>query len=212
MTVVRAFSLEQAAGLAKVSERQASYWAHNDLLQPSILYDRTRRPTRYLYSFQDVVGLRVIGMLRNRFGLSLQMLRKAGHQLHKFADRQWSELTFWVRGKELFFFDPERDALISADGRRQATAKIEIEHVANEVEREAKELVQRQPEDIGQTERRRNVLGNQLVVSRTRVPVSSIVSMAEAGASADEIVDAYPTLTREDVRVFSAEVFQLLDR
>ena len=200
MTVVHAFSLEQAARLAGVSERQASYWAWQGVLQPSILYDRTRRPTRYLYSFQDVVGLRVIGLLRNRYGLSLQMLRKAGKQLNQHADRPWSELTFWVRGKELFVFDPDRDALISADGCRQVTEKIEIERVVSDVEREAKKLARRQPEDIGQAERHRNVLGNQLVVSGTRVPVTAILSMARAGYSDEEIVAAYPSLTGEDVR------------
>jgi uncharacterized protein (DUF433 family) len=207
MTVVRAFNLEQAARLAGISERQASYWAWQGVSQPSILYDRNRRPTRYLYSFEDVVGLRVIGMLRNRYGLSLQMLRKAGNQLRHHVDRPWSELTFWVRGKDLFFFDPDRDALLSADRRRQTTEKIEIECVATDVERDAKKLARRQPEDIGQTERHRNVLGNQLVVSGTRVPVSTIISMAQAGYSDEAIVAAYPPLTREDVRaVLSSNV------
>ncbi|CAN5856707.1 hypothetical protein BH24CHL4_BH24CHL4_22520 [soil metagenome] len=200
MTVVCAFNLEQAARLAHVSERQASYWAHRGVLHPSILFDRNRRPTRYLYSFEDVVGLRVIGLLRNHYGLSLQMLRKAGNQLRQVADRPWSKLTFWVRGKDLFFSDPDRGGLISTDGRQQATARIEIERVASDVEREAKELARRKPEEIGQIERRRNVLGNQLVISGTRVPVSAILSMARTGHSEAQIVDAYPTLTREDVR------------
>lgn len=199
MTVIRAFTKEQAAKLAKASERQVSYWATSDVLQPSILYDRERRPIRYLYSFEDVVGLRAIGLLRNVHGLSQQKLRKAGSHLREYADRPWSELAFWVRGKELFFRDPGSELLMSADRRGQVTAKIELDHVAKQVQQDVSAYIQRDPSDIGKIERRRDVQRNQPVLKGTRVPMSSVLSLAEDGYSIEAIVRAYPSLTRADV-------------
>lgn len=47
---------------------------------------------------------------------------------------------------------------------------------------------QRRPADIDETERRRNIQGNRLVVKGARVPVESILSLAEAGYSPERIV------------------------
>ncbi len=198
--VTKAFTLEQAAKLGQISTRQASYWAHEGILVPSILYDRKRRPIRYLYSFADVVGLRTIGMLRNKYHVSLQSIRKAANVLQGHANRPWSELRLWIRGKELFFQDPETLNIVSATPSKQRTIEIEIQPIATTVEREAQKLWQRKPDDIGKTEQRRNVLHNQPVVKGTRVPVSSLVSLAKDGYDADEIVRAYPSLTRDDVQ------------
>lgn len=200
MSVKQAFTLEQASRLGRVSARQASYWARERILVPSILYDRTRRPNRYLYSFTDVVGLRTLGLMRNEYGLSLQSLRRAATALHDHSDRPWSELRFWIRGKDLFFQDPSTHDLVSAMDGSQTTLSIEIEPIAASVKAEAETLWIRKPEDIGQIERRRNVLHNQPVIKGTRVPVSSIINLANDGMDIDDIVRAYPSLTPDDVR------------
>jgi DNA-binding transcriptional MerR regulator len=199
MTLVRAFNKTQAARLAQVSERQVSYWASTGVLEPSILYDRERRPMRYLYSFEDVVRLRALGVVRNVHGLSLQQLRIAGSYLREYANRPWSELAFWVRGNDLYFSSPDNDPPVSPNGRGQSTAIVELERVAAQVQHDVERSMKRDPSDIGKTERRREVQDNQLVLKGTRVPVSSVLSLAEDGYSVEAIVAAYPSLTRGDV-------------
>lgn len=205
MSVIRAFTLEQAARIAHVSERRVRYWASRGVLVPHLVYDRTTAPHRYLYDFTDVVGLRTLGLLRDRYGLSLQQLRKAYGYVRSHADRPWSELRFWVRGKELLFSSPSGDRIISATRPGQAAMAIEIERVAESVEEAATALSRRSPEDIGRTEKHRNVQSNQLVVKGTRVPVSAIVELDEDGYTPEAIVRALPSVTVADVQKILAE-------
>jgi uncharacterized protein (DUF433 family) len=205
MTLFRAFTLEQAATVAQVSERRARYWASRGVLVPHLLYDRARAPHRYLYDFTDVVGLRTLGLLRDEYGLSLQQLRKAYDFLRQHADRPWSELRFWVRGNELLFTDPGTHQVVSAMRPGQAAIPIEIEPVAQSVRDAAKALSRRSPGDIGKTEQHRNIQANQLVVKGTRVPVASILELDEDGYPPDAIVRVLPSLTPADVHAILAE-------
>ncbi|MGH2856269.1 MAG: DUF433 domain-containing protein [Solirubrobacteraceae bacterium] len=49
-----------------------------------------------------------------------------------------------------------------------------------------------------------NVMGGQVVVRGTRVPVSVILDCVAAGMSVAEILDEYPSLTSEGVRAAAA--------
>ena len=199
MSVIRAFTLEQAANIAHISERRARYWARKGVLVPHIVYDATQPPYRYLYDFTDVVGLRTLGLLRDKYNLSLQQLRKAHVYLREHADRPWSELRFWVRGKELLFGSPSSQQVVSATRPGQMAIAIEIEQVAQSVHDAAAALRTRPAEDIGQTERHRNIQGNKVVVKGTRVPVSAIIELDEDGYTPEEIVRVLPALTVADV-------------
>lgn len=50
-------------------------------------------------------------------------------------------------------------------------------------------------------ERRPEVMGGQSVVTGTRMPVSVILREAANGMTPDEIADAYPAVTADQVRV-----------
>ncbi len=199
MSVIKAFTREQAANVAKISERRASYWARHGVLVPSIARDVSTYPHRFVYSFADVVGLRTLGLLRDEFGLSLQQLRKVQPYLLEHSDRPWSSLRFWIRGGELFFSDPDGDQVVLASRNGQAAIPVELEPVAQLVERDALALSQRAAADIGFTERRRNIQGNRLLVKGTRVPVETILSLAEDGYGPEQIIRSYPSLTLADV-------------
>lgn len=54
MGVIKAFTLDQAATIAKVSKRRAAYWARHGIVVPSLVYRTDRQPHHYLYDF---VGL-----------------------------------------------------------------------------------------------------------------------------------------------------------
>jgi len=209
MSVIRAFNIEQAARLAKISKRRASYWARGDIdvLKPSILFVPLQ-PGRYLYSFEDVVGLRTLGVLRDRFSLSLQQLRKAHTALRDKSDRPWSELSFFVRGKDLLFRDRSSLYPISTLRRDQSSLGFELEPVAKAVRTDAEELSQRDSADIGMVERRRGVQGNREVVKGTRVPVQSVRNLAEDGYNASAIVRSFPSLTISDVETILGRTLQ----
>lgn len=199
MAIFRAYTTEQAATVAHVSPRRVSYWASSGVLIPGVVYDPDASPRRALYSFADVVGLRTLGILRDRYGLSLQSLRQAADFLRSHAERPWSELRLWVRGIDLLFRAPATGDLLSTGRPGQTAIAIEIEAVALDAERDSEALGRRDPADIGLTERRRGVQGNRLVVRGTRIPVESILELAQDGYSVSQIVSAFPPLVLEDV-------------
>lgn len=204
MTVFQAYTTDQAARVANVSSRRVRYWADSGVLVPSVANDQTASPQVALYSFADVVGLRTLGILRDRHGLSLQRLRQAADFLRAHVERPWSELRLWIRGSDLLFRAPTTGTLHSTGKPDQTAFALEIEPVALDAERASEALGHRDPASIGLTERRRGVQGNRLVVRGTRIPVESILNLAGDGYSAQAIVDAYPSLTLGDVTAILA--------
>lgn len=198
--VIRAFTREQASKVTGVSPRRMAYWARCGVLTPSILYDTESHPYSYMYDFVDVVGLRTLGVLRDKHHLSLQQLRTAYTFLREHSNRPWSDLRFWIRGKELFFRDPRTHDMMTPGSPAKRTLEIELEPVVSTINREIERIRQRQPEQIGQISQHRLVQGNRPTVMGTRVPVSSVLSLAEDGYEISDIVDAFPALTEADVR------------
>ena len=64
----------QAARIAGVSYRTLDFWARSGFIEPSIVQSSGKGSDR-IYSFQDIVAIRVAGKLREA-GVSLQALRK----------------------------------------------------------------------------------------------------------------------------------------
>jgi uncharacterized protein (DUF433 family) len=77
---------------------------------------------------------------------------------------------------------------------------IQLVSIAAEVKEEADKLFCRGPDDFGKVERKRNVMHGALVVKGTRIPVSTVVELVNAGWDIDRIRKGYPTLHPEDIR------------
>jgi DNA-binding transcriptional MerR regulator len=73
-----------ACSVAGISYRQLDYWARTGLVVPSVR-DASGSGTQRLYSFRDIVVLKVVKRLLDA-GVSLQNIRKAIETL-----RQWGE-------------------------------------------------------------------------------------------------------------------------
>src|SRR5258705_9179533 len=73
-----------ACAVAGITYRQLDYWARTDLVVPSVR-DASGSGTQRLYSFRDIVVLKVVKRLLDA-GVSLQNIRKAIETL-----RQWGE-------------------------------------------------------------------------------------------------------------------------
>src|SRR5438128_6370446 len=108
-SVIRAFSTFHVCRLAGLSLRQLSYWDKTEFFSPYYAYENRRSPYSRVYSFQDLVGLRVIAILRNDRKIPLQKLRRIAEELVKYHSRPWSGLVLYVVGKEVFFREPETE-------------------------------------------------------------------------------------------------------
>ncbi|ODT71717.1 MAG: hypothetical protein ABS75_07145 [Pelagibacterium sp. SCN 63-23] len=60
-------------------------------------------------------------------------------------------------------------------------------------------MKKREGSEVGQIAQSRNVAHNQQVIAGTRIPVRSIKAFADAGYSVEQIIEQYPSLTREDI-------------
>ena len=209
MTVLLAFTLEQASRVTHIPERRIRYWDNTGILSPSLANKEDRGAYSRIYSFRDLVGLRTIGELRDRFGVSLQCLRAVTERLRRHADTPWSELRFFVSGRHLFFRDPESRLMLSALNPSQIALveSLDLVSVARDTEQRAMKLTERTRDQIGRIARNRYIANNRPVIAGTRIPTAAIWDFHEAGYSNEEILEEYPRLTRVDVE--SAIAFEV---
>jgi uncharacterized protein (DUF433 family) len=194
--VIAAFNLEQVSKLTGLSDSQLISWDRADFFRPSLAYENRRSPYSRIYSFEDVVGLRTLGILRGR--VSMQHLKKAAKRLKEHSGRPWSELTLYTLNREVHFKRPDTGEIEGAvTGQYGAT--IPLESVAEEMREKANELRRRKPEKIGTVERHKFVMANSWVFGGTRIPVSAVRALLEAGFSARRILEEYPDLKRADI-------------
>lgn len=201
MTVLLAFTLEHASRATGIPEHRIRYWDNTNVLKPSLVDDERGGAYSRIYSFHDLVGLRTIGELRDRFGVSLQALRSVAERLKVHANTPWTELRFYVSGRHLFFKDPESSLLLSAlqPGQIALVDALDLVRVALDTERRAMTLVERTPGQIGQLEQNRYVASNRTVIAGTRIPTAAIWDYHEAGYDEAEILQEYPRLTPVDI-------------
>lgn len=197
--VLSAFSAEQAERLTGLSTAQLREWDAAGFFQPSYAAENRRSPYSRIYSFEDLVGLRVLSILRNTHRVSLQQLKAVARRLSQYAPQPWSELTIYVLNKEVHFRNPT-DGLVQGAVSGQLAVPVPISSVVEDVKARAAKLKERDTATVGQIERHRFVVHNETVIAGTRIPVSAVRSFADAGYSVDEILSEYPSLTREDVQ------------
>jgi len=198
--VISAFSAEQAERLTGLSSAQLREWDAAGFFQPSYAAENRRSPYSRIYSFEDLVGLRVLSILRNTHRVSLQHLKAVAHKLAHYAPQPWSELTLYVLNKEVHFRNPS-DGLVQGAVSGQLAVPVPISSVVEDVKARAEKLRERNKDTVGQVERHRFVVHNEAVVAGTRIPLSTVRSFADAGYSIEEILREYPSLTREDVEI-----------
>ncbi len=199
MAVLLAFSAEQVCRLTGLSMRQLRCWDNTGFFHPQYADEDRRRPHSRIYSFRDLVGLRVIAHLAREHRVPLQQLRRVSAWLSERYEAPWSTPKFYVAGRKVYFDDPISKARMIGEPHGQTVFPIEMQAIADEMEQAAQRLRERNPEDIGQIVRRRQVLGGAPTVAGTRIPTSIIWEFHETGCTPDAILREYPTLKREDV-------------
>lgn len=199
ISVITGFTEPQAERLTGVSQRQLRYWAGDGFFVPNIKSSDPALPHLRLYSFRDLVCLKVLNQLRNNARVTLRELRDTKQRLRDLGEHLWAGTTLYVLGKRVVFDNPETGELEEA-ATGQGVLQIPLKIVAGNMEKAVKAMRGRKPESIGKVEKKRNVAQNQAVVAGTRIPVRSIRAFAEAGYSHDDIRKQYPSLTVSDIK------------
>lgn len=195
--MVAAFTEEQVERLTGVSQRQLRYWA-SDFYPPSISLDDSDLDGLRLYSFRDLVCLKVINALRNDAKIPLPELRATKERLKHLGDDIWIKTTLYILAKRVVFDNPEtgeKEEARSGQGVLQVPLKV----VAGQMAAAVEAMRGRREGTSGQIEQKRGVAQNQPVIAGTRIPVRSIQAFAKAGYSVGEIHRQYPTLTKDDI-------------
>jgi len=202
---LHAFAVEHVAKLTGLSARQLGYWSQTGFFAPRKL-GAGHSPYSRIYSFRDVVGLRALGILRRKYRVPLQELRKAGRVLASIEKEPWSTLRLWVLGRTVVFNDPRTGVLTSTHPLGQTVHEVALEPIVVDARAAVVRLTQRSPQQLGQIKRNRYVVHNEPVLDGTRIPTAAIWTLSEAGYTEAQIIREYPRLTSADVR--AALVFE----
>jgi DNA-binding transcriptional MerR regulator len=125
------FTADQACRLTGCTPHQLRYWDRISLIKPTIQQTRGRPGVRRLYSFRDVVSLKVIRSLLDG-GMSLQSVRKAYEYLRKKGalEDHLSEVRLVTDGQSIFNVAASEGELMDALREGQMAFFMCIEGVA----------------------------------------------------------------------------------
>ncbi|MGB7404666.1 MAG: DUF433 domain-containing protein [Pacificimonas sp.] len=195
--VLMAFSVDHAARVTKLSKSRLARWDKLGFFSPELADEKDRgNPYARIYSFNDLVGLRTLAILTDKYRVTLAELKKAAPELEKRAERPWSELALAVvKHKVVFDLDT---APRDADGQLIGNF-IPLGPIASEVADQANQIRSRDKGKVGLIEQRKFVAHNKPVVAGTRIPTAAVESFLAEGFSDVAIIAEYPTLTREDI-------------
>jgi DNA-binding transcriptional MerR regulator len=126
------YRVPEVCRIVGITYRQLDYWARTELVTPSVR-DASGSGTQRLYSFQDLVTLRVIKNLLDT-GVSLQRVRKAVEHLEA-MERPISGVTLMSDGKGVYEAHSPQE-LVDLVRQGQGVFAIAVDRVWEDVERD----------------------------------------------------------------------------
>jgi DNA-binding transcriptional MerR regulator len=126
------YRVPEVCRIVGITYRQLDYWARTELVTPSVR-DASGSGTQRLYSFQDLVTLRVIKNLLDT-GVSLQRVRKAVEHLEA-MERPVSGVTLMSDGKGVYEAHSPQE-LVDLVRQGQGVFAIAVDRVWEDVERD----------------------------------------------------------------------------
>lgn len=136
-----AFSAEVARNIVGITYRQLDYWDKTALIRPSVQRAKGRG-SRRLYSFEDLVELRVVAKLLGA-GVSLPAVRKAARYLRQhFADvaRPLARLALQADGKRVLVTTTDGKHLLDATAGGQVVITVAIAPIVKDLRHRVTEL------------------------------------------------------------------------
>lgn len=113
------YDSKSASRIVGISLRQLQYWDEQDFIRPSVQLAEGRG-TKRLYSFHDLVCLKVVKDLTRR-GFTLQSVRRCLKPLKEYSsksERPSESLKYLTDGEELFVITDDRRKILDAMQRR----------------------------------------------------------------------------------------------
>jgi DNA-binding transcriptional MerR regulator len=162
--VDQSFTAEQACRLTNCTHHQLRYWDRVGLVKPSIQTTGGRPGVRRLYSFRDLVALKVVRRLLDN-GMSLQRVRRAWDYLRREGEMEThlAEIKLVTDGQSIFFVSADDGELMDALRQGQLAFFVAIGDIAREVEEDVTrfeldrsrflEMLRRVEDDIGEEQR-----------------------------------------------------------
>lgn len=134
-SVLEGFTAQQASNLTLCTAHQLRYWDKVNLVQPSIQGTEGRPGRRRLYTFRDLVALRVVKSLLDN-GMSVQRVRRAWDYLRRTADMDThlSEIKLVTDGISIFRVAQDEEQLLDALRQGQLAFFVAINEIARTVE------------------------------------------------------------------------------
>jgi DNA-binding transcriptional MerR regulator len=129
------FTAQQASRLTQCTAHQLRYWDKVDLVTPSIQGTGGRPGRRRLYSFRDLVALRVVKSLLDN-GMSVQRVRRAWDYLRRTAglDDHLAEVKLITDGQSIFRIAESEEEILDALRDGQLAFFVAINEIARSVE------------------------------------------------------------------------------
>ena len=129
------FTAQQASNFTYCTAHQLRYWDKVNLVQPSLQSTDDRPGRRRLYSFRDLVALRVVKSLLDN-GMSVQRVRRAWDYLRRTADMDshLAEVKLVTDGRSIFRVAQDEGELLDALRQGQLAFFVAINEIARSVE------------------------------------------------------------------------------
>jgi DNA-binding transcriptional MerR regulator len=135
------FTAHQASRFTGCTPRQLRYWDQVGLVRPSIQQTGGRPGVARMYSFRDLVALRVVKSLLDG-GMSLQRVRRAWEFLNRTAglDEHLAEVKLVTDGKTIFKVVRRENEVTDALRQGQMAFFVAIDEVTKQVSDEVSEF------------------------------------------------------------------------
>jgi DNA-binding transcriptional MerR regulator len=129
------FTAQQASRLTDCTAHQLRYWDKVGLVEPTLQQTGGRPGRRRLYSFRDLVALRVVKSLLDN-GMSVQRVRRAWDYLRRTADMEnhLAEVKLVTDGQSIFRIASDDAQLLDALRQGQLAFFVAINEIARSVE------------------------------------------------------------------------------
>ncbi len=104
--VIRAFSEDHVSRLTGLSKGQLRAWDRSDFFVPHYAYENRRVAYSRVYSFRDVVGLRMIAVLLTEYRVPLREVRRVAVELIRRGYDHWADMKLYVVKRQIHFQKP----------------------------------------------------------------------------------------------------------
>jgi DNA-binding transcriptional MerR regulator len=135
------FTAQQASRFTGCTPRQLRYWDQIGLVRPTVQQTGGRPGVPRMYSFRDLVALKVVKSLLDG-GVSLQRVRRAWEYLNKKArlDQHLAEVKLVTDGRSIFKVVRREGEVLDALRQGQMAFFVAIDEVTRQVTDEVAEF------------------------------------------------------------------------